>query len=235
MPQRKFMLFTMILIISVPLLGNTQASVDGVYLRNFPVESYLQNSLTLQSNDQLGDIVLLPKESFDQQEVASIIERLDHLPPSMLVKINQQQIKLKLFEGKLTDNPTAKHLKGVKPRGYVSDKTWDDVPGVGGSKTVLVKIGASEKGNGHGSVNLELHELAHSVDRYVYDEIRQDPNFLKVWEAEREALFPGKPYFTTLPEEYFAETFAMFYLGIETKEELKQKAPKTFMFYSSLN
>jgi hypothetical protein len=116
----------------------------------------------------------------------------------------------------------------------VSDKTWDDVPGVGGSKTVLVKIGASEKGNGHGSVNLELHELAHSVDRYVYDEIRHDPTFLEIWEAEKEILFPGKTYFTSYPEEYFAETFAMFYLGNETKEELKMRAPKTFMFYSSL-
>ena len=231
---RKFMLITMIILIVLPLLGNSQASVDGIYLKNFPVKSPLQLSLTLQSDEQLGDIVLLPEQSFNQKEVASMIDRLDQLPPSMLVKINQQHIKLKLFEGRLTDNPTAKHLKGITPRGYVSKKTWDDVPGVGGSKTVLVKIGASEKGNGHGSVNLELHELAHSVDRYVYDEIRKDPMFLEIWEEEREALFPGKPYFTTLPEEYFAETFAMYYLGEETRQELKNIAPNTFRFYSDL-
>ena len=77
---------------------------------------------------------------------------------------------IKLFTGKLTDNPTASHLSGMIPRGYVNNTTWDDVPGLGGSKTVLVKIGASHKGNGHSSVNLELHELAHSIDNYVFNE-----------------------------------------------------------------
>ena len=52
-----------------------------------------------------------------------------------------------------------------------NDATWDDVPGMGGSHTVFVKIGASDKGNGHGSVNLELHELAHSVDHIVYGDL----------------------------------------------------------------
>lgn len=232
--MRKFIVIIMLIAVSLPLLGSTQASVDGIPLNTFPIESLLVDALSLRSPKQLGEIMLLPKDSFDQQEAASIIERIDKLPPSMLTKITQQQIKVKLFEGKLTDNPTAKHLTGLIPRGYQSLTKWDDVPGVGGSKTVLVKIGASEKGNGHGSVNLELHELAHSIDRYVYDEIRNNPAFLKIWKEEVSELFPGQSYFTTLPEEYFAETFAMYFLGDDTKEVLKQKAPLTFQFYSSL-
>ena len=53
-----------------------------------------------------------------------------------------------------------------------------------GSHTVLVKIGASDKGKGHGSVNLELHELAHSVDQIVYGGIRDDDKFLSIWRKE---------------------------------------------------
>lgn len=233
--MRKLMLFIMIIFFSLPLFGNTQADVDGIALNEFTVPSSLAQSLKLQSELQLGQIVYLPEDTFDQQEAAAIISRLDMLPPSILAKINEERIQVKLFEGKLTDNPTAQHLKGVIPRGYTSNKTWDDVPGIGGSKTVLVKIGASAKGNGHGSVNLELHELAHSVDRYVYDEIRSTPEFQEIWEQERNELFPGQSYFINYPEEYFAETFAMYFLGGETKELLKNKAPKTFSFFSSLD
>ncbi|MEF2098411.1 hypothetical protein V3595_27995 [Bacillus sp. CFBP9009] len=45
-------------------------------------------------------------------------------------------------------------------------------------------VGASDKGKGHGSVNLELHELAHSIDKIVYNGIRDDVNFLGIWGKE---------------------------------------------------
>ncbi|MFD4931567.1 hypothetical protein ACFWMS_22115 [Peribacillus butanolivorans] len=41
----------------------------------------------------------------------------------------------------------------------------------------MVKTRASDKGNGHGSVNLELHELAHFIDNIVYNGIRKTRNF----------------------------------------------------------
>ena len=75
-----------------------------------------------------------------------MISRLDRLPSSLLAKINRNGIVVKLFTGKLTENPTAAHLAGIVPRGYVKQITWDDVPGIGGSKTVLVKIGSSDQG-----------------------------------------------------------------------------------------
>ena len=48
-----------------------------------------------------------------------------------------------------------------------------------------MKIGASDKGNGHSSVNLELHELAHSIDSYVFNELRYNKNFLEIWNQEK--------------------------------------------------
>ena len=205
-----------------------------LYLKNYPNQSTIEDSLSSRSTKLLGEIIYLPNSPFDEREVAAIVTRLNQLPGTMLTKINQHGIKIKLFTGRLTDNPTAKHLRGVKPRGYVGDTTWDDVPGIGGSKTVLVKIGASNPGNNHSSVNLELHELAHSVDRYVYHEISNNDRFIKIWEQERTKLFSNRPYFTTFPEEYFAETYAMYFLSPVTKEQLKRLAPKTFEFLQVL-
>jgi hypothetical protein len=230
--MRKFFVFITILAFSVPLLRNTQADADGILLKDFSRNSAFYQSLNLRS-EVLKEIVILPEQPFDEREALAIISRLDKLPPSMLAKINREGIRVKLFKGKLTDNPSARHLQGVIPRGY-KEKTWDVVPGIGGGKTVLVKIGASAKGQGHGSVNLELHELAHSVDRHVYHEIRKNPVFLKIWKEEAGQLFPGQAYFLTFPEEYFAETFAMFFLGGETRAKFEAKAPKTYAFLNAL-
>jgi Pro-Pro endopeptidase len=232
--MRKFYIVIMIMVFSIPLLGTSQAPIRGISLKDFTTDSAIFQSLELKSAQELGDIIILPDGSFNKKEAAEIITRLDKLPPSILSKINREGIHVNLFTGKLTDQPTASHLKGLIPRGYKNKTTWDDVPGMGGSQTVLVKIGASEKGNGHGSVNLELHELAHSVDLYVFQEIRYDPVFLKIWKQECPDLFTGQAYFNTFPEEYFAETFAMFYLGKETQEKLKIEAPKTFEFFQTL-
>ncbi|MBS4190922.1 toxin [Bacillus sp. FJAT-49705] len=233
--MRRMMSFLIILLISLPLMGSSQAETDGIMLKDYARKSLLKRSLVLNSPNLLGNIIILPTEPFDELEAADIISRIDNLPYSLLKKIEKENIKLKLFVGKLTDNPTASDLTGIIPRGYKNGTTWDDVPGIGGSKTVLVKIGNSEKGKGHSSVNLELHELAHSIDRYVYDGIRYDLKFLSVWNKEKTLLFPNNDYFLSFPEEYFAETFAMYFLGGNDRRLLKEKAPETYKFIKKLN
>ncbi len=232
--MRKMVLTFAIMIVPLALLGNSQAAFGGIKLKDYPKSSQLKESFNLNSPNQLGEIFILPTERFDEAEASNMISRVDNLPPSLLTKIEDEDITVKLFVGKLTDNPTAQHLEGVIPRGYTGDITWDDVPGIGGSKTVLVKIGYSEKGKGHGSVNLELHELAHSVDRFVYNGIRFNQKFLGVWKAEKAKLFPGKDYFLTFPEEYFAEVFAMYFAGAESRKILRQNAPETYDFIKNL-
>lgn len=216
------------------MLGSSNAINQGIPLKQFSPLSKIKQSLPNNLNPVLGDIIVLPEEPFDEKEAASIISRINMLPDSLLLKIHREQIHVKLFNGKLTDNPTAMHLRGLVPKGYKSKKTWNEVPGIGGGKTVLVKIGASEKGKGHSSVNLELHELAHSVDRHVFNNIRYQSGFLNIWEDEKSSLFPNIDYFDSYPEEYFAECFAMYYLNLSTKELLKAKAPKTYYYIKNL-
>jgi Pro-Pro endopeptidase len=232
--MRKMFQIFIIIILSFTLLGSSNANMDGIFLYEYPKQSLLYASLDDETADIAGKLVILPEDEFDQQEAASIIRRLVLLPDSMIRKAVDSNIKVKLFEGNLTDNPSARHLKGIIPRGYTSKRTWDQVPGIGGSRTVLVKIGSSEKGKGHGSVNLELHELAHSLDRHVYGSIREEERFLEIWKRESRLLFPGRAYFLDYPEEYFAESFAMFYIGGLPARLLKEAAPQTYQYIEGL-
>lgn len=225
--------FIMITLVSV-LMGNSQLQMDGIILKDYPVQSILKNSLSPNEEMNFQHIILLPTESFDQSEAANIIKTLNKLPESLLDKIENKGVKVKLFSGKLTDNSSVNNLTGIIPRGYQSNKTWDDVPGIGGGYTVLVKIGASDKGSGHGSVNLELHELAHSIDSKVLEHYSKSKIYIQIWNKEKLKLFPYKNYFLQYSEEYFAETFAMYYMGGENKEKLKKTAPLTYKYITSI-
>ncbi|MEH7885794.1 toxin [Bacillus sp. JJ1609] len=233
--MRKIAQVFIVIILSFTLLGSSNANMDGIFLNDFPKHSILYNLIDRESVSLIGQMIVLPEEDFDQKEAAGIINRIAMLPDSMLKRAVNHNIRVKLFEGNLTDNPSARHLKGVIPRGYTTNRTWDQVPGIGGSRTVLVKIGSSDKGKGHSSVNLELHELAHSLDRHVYGGIREKEQFLKIWRHESRLLFPGRAYFLEYPEEYFAESFAMFYIGGMPTRLLQQAAPQTYQYIKSLN
>ncbi len=230
--MRKRVFLMLFIAVPLTLMGSSQAATVDIMLKDHPNPVFLNQELT--SPSLLGNLILLPIKPFDEQEVTKIVSRIDQLPSSILLKMNEENIKLKLFNGKLTDNTSAHHLKGKFPRGYNNELTWDEVPGIGGSRTVLVKIGSSDKGNGHGSINLELHELAHSIDRLVYDEISSNLSFQSIWKQERAQLFSGQGYFLSYPEEYFAETFAMFFLGPESRKLLYEKAPKTYELIKEL-
>ncbi|AXN37215.1 anthrax toxin lethal factor-related metalloendopeptidase [Peribacillus butanolivorans] len=218
------------------MLSLSLAKAEGVKWRNLTKDNPLRQAEILQDNKELQSLFLFPEEDFDEQEALRIVETIDALPHSLLLKTVDHGVRMKLFNGNLTENQSAAYLKGKAPRGYLNkDTTWDSVPGMGGSYTVLVKIGASDKGSGHGSVNLELHELAHSIDNIVYDGIREDIDYLRIWGKEVDVLFPGQSYFLNYPEEYFAETFAMFYVNFDQNQLLRQKAPETYNFIKQLD
>ncbi|NQD65560.1 toxin [Bacillus haikouensis] len=230
--MKRASIFLLIIIASFIIWKQTQASYSGILLKH----SSIQSSLQLQSQEHLGNIILLPETDFDKSEAKGIIRRLDHIPPHLLSAVESEEIKVRLFEKKLTDFSSTSHLKGVTPRGYTNKSTtWDDLPGIGGSKLVLIKIGHSQKGMGHDSINLELHELAHSIDRYIVNEPYSEMAFMQVWKREAPLLFPGRSYFIDYQEEYYAETFAMYYFSSDSRNLLKRKAPSTYQYFKSLD
>ncbi|MFD9628444.1 anthrax toxin lethal factor-related metalloendopeptidase [Peribacillus muralis] len=236
MQRKKWLIIIAVIAFFLSMLSYSLAKEDGVKWRSLPKNNLLRQADLFKHNKDLQKIFLFPEGEFDEREALKIVGRIDKLPDSLLVKTAVSGVRVKLFEGNLTENQSAAKLKGETPRGYMNKKTtWDDVPGMGGSHTVLVKIGASNKGNGHGSINLELHELAHSIDNIVFEGIRKDMDYLTIWGKEVDGLFPGQAYFSDYPEEYFAETFAMFYVNAEQNELLKQKAPETYQFIKQLD
>ncbi|MFD1707212.1 toxin [Siminovitchia sediminis] len=228
--MRKTFIFLLLIPVVFLVSDFSRASYIGVPLG----DSELLPELQLKSGNLLKEAIILPEGKFDKEEAAKIILRIDQLPTSVLSEIQKNHIKIILFTGKLTDQPYADHLEGQVPRGYPDSILWDDLPGAGGTHHVLVKIGYSEKGRGHGSVNLEYHELAHSLHRLVFYDDTTNQQITQTWKQEADSLFPSNDYFLHYKEEFFAECFAYYFYSKETRQQLAKKAPKMYTFLESL-
>lgn len=229
--MKKGIIFILISLICIPFYHLAKALPEGIQLSSY---SFKSTEVTL-SKPILGEMVFLPQTSFTEEDAIFMINNLQKIDQNILMIAAEQNIQIKLFNGSLTEQSGLGSLRDEKPRGYAdSAPNWDLVPGMSNDRVVYAKIGHSEYGKGHGSVSLELHEIAHAIDRYVFNYVRKDPMFLKIWKQEVEKLFPHRNYFIKFPEEYFAETFAMYYFSEESKLVLENKAPLTFLFIQSL-
>lgn len=209
------------------------------YLMNFKTISQLnQDRLNLAEN-----FFLMPVEGeYDKAEADSMKERILKVSPDILLTLYQAGVKMKFTNRPITEEPELQYLAGSIPRGWEgSGMTWDDVPGAGGYDLPIARIGYSEPSyeNNHDTINLELHELGHTVDSYITGDyieeyLSSSAEFLNIWDSEVFDILPDD-YFTYYYEEYFAETFAMYYLDENSKEELRVYAPQTFEFISNLD
>ncbi|WP_020615302.1 anthrax toxin lethal factor-related metalloendopeptidase [Paenibacillus daejeonensis] len=176
----------------------------------------------------------LPAGAYDAPTASHMTERILRIPPAMLETLIKRGVQIRLINGRLTDEPEMHLLRGKSPRGWESSGiTWDDVPGVGG-KPVIVRIGYSHTGMGHGSANLELHETFHAIDSYVLDNISSSRVFRAVFEEEAHLLFGGKQYEELYPEEYFAEASCLLFVSPDTRALVAAKAPETYRFLNIL-
>lgn len=216
------------------LCQNSAAKFDYIFLED-KVSEFPNQNINMKVDEILTSIILLPNVEGIPSAVIPMINQINLLPKSLLYKIKNNRIKIYFFFGKLTDTPVNGKLRGITPRGYTdATVTWDTVPGTSRGKMVFVKIGANEKGQGHDSINLVLHELAHSIDRVVFNRIRDNSCFLSIWKLEVEDIFGDNNYYLSYPEEYFAETFALYYANHESNLMLKKRAPKTYEYIRRL-
>lgn len=190
-------------------------------------------------NDTLAQLIEVRDDDneYDVEETQAMIERVAAIPENMLQKLVAANLSLIFMDYPLTQLPEYEHLVGEVPRGWEdTGLTWDDVPGVGGSNTAA-RIGYSEFGSGHGAINLELHEISHSIDNYLdtkSNRVSETEEFLAIHTAEKEMMFPGNTYFDYV-EEYFAEVMAYYYLSSDSKAILQQNAPQTYEFIDTLS
>ncbi len=181
----------------------------------------------------LFKLVVLPNGEYDKVAAYRMINNLARIPDSILRKLLVSGWKIKLINGELTDEPEYAYLKGVTPRGWEgTGMTWDDLSGLGGYPNVIVKIGYNDKTEG--AINLELHETGHAVD-CAFNNITKTDSFLKIWKMEVFSLFSDSHIYTYMnkyPEEYFAESFAMYFYQKEENVKLRERAPLTYELIS---
>ncbi|MCZ2259642.1 immunoglobulin-like domain-containing protein [Sporosarcina sp. G11-34] len=177
-------------------------------------------------------VIIETKDDFDQGEAARMKGRIGQIHPSIINALYERNLTIKLINFPLTDLPEYEFLRGEIPRGWENTgKTWDDVPGAGGNPAVA-RIGYSNPSEWHGTINLELHELAHLIDSHVFNYSSHTAEFSTIHKEEQAGFLQGV-YFTNT-EEYFAESFSYYYLGGERRSKLQLQAPKTYKFISSL-
>lgn len=224
-----------ILFISITMILSMNDYAEGKSL-GIPL---FEESLNNQIDDKnigmlLGDFVLLPDDNnYDKASALKMIKTISQINPTILTFLSENNLKVKLFDGKLTDEPGFQDLKGTVPRGWNNGLTWDDAPGGCGPTLAVAKIGASQTGMGHSSVNLELHEIGHLFERN-YQELRNNEDYNQIWKEEAPKLMPGRIYFSDYQDEFFAEAFAMYYYDNNTREVVKQVAPNTFSLINKI-
>ncbi|MFF2856933.1 toxin, partial [Peribacillus sp. NPDC058002] len=140
MKRKKWLSIFALFVFLLSMLSYTLAKDEGVKWRNLNKDNLLRQAELFKGNKELQRIFLFPEEEFDEREALKIAGTINKLPHSLLVKTAESGVRIKLFDGDITENQSAAKLKGKTPRGYLNkETTWDDVPGMGGSHTVLVK------------------------------------------------------------------------------------------------
>lgn len=185
-------------------------------------------------NQIIDKIVVLPSGDYDIKEADAMVERLNKIPVHILSKLHEKNVKIKLTNDIITNEPELKYLKGVTPRGWEgTGLTWDDVPGVSES-IVVVRIGYSNTGHGHNSFNLEIHETMHAIDRIVFNEVSGTKEFMEVFNKEATVNYKDDGYVSVYPTEYFAEAASLYVYSDTTRNELKENTPLTYDFLDKL-
>src|SRR5690625_2025088 len=198
----------------------------------------LNQNISAQDQNLADMIEVRTTDSSNDADAEQMIERLNNVDSRILYETNRSGVSIILMDVPLTDLPEFQHLSGTVPRGWEqSGSTWDDVPGAGGF-TTAARMGYSDAGNGHSTINLELHEYAHAVDSYTAGfTFSSTSEFNEIMAAEKNALFGDhqvSEYFD-VPSEYFAEVFAMYYLDGKERDKLQSRAPRTYEYIDTLH
>lgn len=142
----------------------------------------------------------------------AVIRELERLPAEALEALRDHGVHVTVVHDSVVE--ALPHLAGVRPRGWPPGSTWDTVPGLYDPATNQVIIATRggavpATGNGHGSVNLVVHETGHALDASVNG--HGDPAFV----AARNQDLPNLSTYQTQPgtaglEETYAESLALY-------------------------
>ncbi|WP_199868531.1 anthrax toxin lethal factor-related metalloendopeptidase [Virgibacillus senegalensis] len=121
-----------LLFLFIPFIDITRP-FHGITLNKAIGSDWSGRMKQLDNYDLLDEIVVAPEHPDNPEAVAGMVTRLNRIDRNLLQMLDGQQVKVRLFEGRLTDEPLLYHLKWKQPRGWEQEATWEDVPGSGGA------------------------------------------------------------------------------------------------------
>jgi hypothetical protein len=129
----------------------------------------------------------------------------------------------------------------VTPRGWDEGETWEGVPGAGAVGSHPTIIAGDSLHQGHGCLDLILHEVGHTVDRFLKNSnLRMDFSSTQMFQnLHRNTPFPqlygsnGGAYTSSNAEENFAEMFSLYFYSMESRRVLEQVYPEGLVYLES--
>ncbi len=168
----------------------------------------------------------------EEREAAlnEVMDIYSRLPVNLLITLRQRNRGIYVVADNVTTHPAMESYANVRPRGWAEGRTWSEVPGAGATNRHGTIIAGNSIHRGHGSVDLILHEVGHTVDRYfkdrdgtmdfsntrVFSEINGSTPFETLYGA-------SAGYQSSNDEENFAEMFALYFASSETRQHLSEK------------
>lgn len=169
----------------------------------------------------------------------NVMDTYSRLPVGLLIALRKRNRGIELVADNVTNHPAMESYVNVRPRGWEEGRTWSEVPGAGATGNHGTIIAGNSLYRGHGAVDLILHEVGHSVDRYFKDRDgwMDFSNSRMFSEVNRITPFapmygPGESYARSNAEENFAEMFAYFFASEATRDHLQRNFPEGFRYMS---
>jgi len=174
------------------------------------------------------------------QERRDISTELMKLPVRLREKLRRDGAYVEtVVNTGITSSPSQSHLRGVTPRGWPSNRTWDSVVGGAVKEQRKIVLVANRLKEGHGSINAVLHEMIHILDRTLSDKSGTDFSESEVWQRffhdNKDSISSTlSPYVGTYPEEGFAELYSYYLYSKESRERLLRLFPSVEPIFREL-
>lgn len=173
-----------------------------------------------------------------------VVDVYTRLPWNLVRTLRDRNRGIDLVSGGVTNHPRANFVGTLRPRGWSGTRTVDSLAGggaIGDLPTIIAgdRLNDRSEAHGHGSTDLVLHEVGHTVDRYFRDNLETfdysvSRPFIALVEGMDYASFYAEhllAYHRDYAEENFAELFTRYYLSTESRSTLEWKLPGVSEFF----
>lgn len=170
-----------------------------------------------------------------------VLDTYSKLPVRIIHVLRDRNKGIDLVSQSVTNHPQLAHLRGVTPRGWEEGETWEGVPGAGAIGSHPTIIAGDSLHQGHGTLDLILHEVGHTVDRFLKNgNLRMDLSSTEMFQGlHRNTPFTilygthTGNYASSHVEENFADMFAMYFFSERSRRALEQVYPEGMVYLES--